>query len=51
MFITVISTLVVNTVVTQGPIVFVSLSEAKSGEFDVYYQAATLGYAADVSPS
>ena len=39
-----ISTLVVNTVVSQGPIVFVSLAESKSGEFDVYYQADTYGY-------
>ena len=36
-FIVVLSTLVVNTVITQGPIIFVALAEADVGEFDVYY--------------
>ena len=36
-FIVVLSTLVVNTVITQGPIIFVALAQSETGEFDVYY--------------
>ena len=34
MFITVLATLVVNTVISKGPIIFLSLNQEKTGEFD-----------------
>lgn len=37
----VLSTLVINTVVSQGPIIFVSLAQIDSGEMDVSYSAET----------
>jgi len=40
-FIVVLSTLVVNTVVAKGPIIFVSLAQAGTGEIDVWYTAET----------
>ena len=33
--------LVVNTVVAKGPIIFVSLAQADTGEMDVWYIAST----------
>ena len=41
MFIVVLSTLVVSTIVAQGPIIFLSLAQAESGEMDVWYAATT----------
>ena len=41
MFIVVLSTLVVSTIVAQGPIIFLSLAQAESGEMDVWYTATT----------
>lgn len=40
-FIVVLSTLVVNTVIDQGPIIFVNLAEADSGQMDVWYSGLT----------
>ena len=40
-FIVVLSTLVVNTVVDQGPIIFVNLAQGDSGEMDVWYSGLT----------
>ena len=37
-FIVVISTLVIHTVVAKGPIIFMALGQEKSGAFDGYYQ-------------
>lgn len=36
-FIVVLSTLVVNAVVAKGPIIFLSLAQAETGEIDVWY--------------
>ena len=40
-FIVVLSTLVVNTVVSKGPIIFLSLAQAETGEIDVWYTSNT----------
>ena len=40
-FIVVLSALVVNTIVDKGPIIFVSLAQADTGEIDVFYTAKT----------
>ena len=34
----VVSTLVVNTVIAKGPIIFLSLNQASSGAFDAYIE-------------
>ena len=47
-FIVVISMLVVNTVVAQGPIIFVSLAETDSGEMDFWYAALTYDTGGDL---
>lgn len=39
----VLSTLVVNTIIAKGPIIFVSLAQADTGEIDVWYSAKTYG--------
>ena len=39
-FVVVVSTLVVNTVIEKGPIIFLSLNQAESGEFDAYIEPA-----------
>lgn len=39
MFIVVISTLVVNTVISKGPIIFMKLAQKDSGEIDAIYVA------------
>ena len=39
-FIVVLSTLVVNTVVAKGPIIFLSLAQTETGEIDVWYTAS-----------
>ena len=39
-FIVVLSTLVIHTVVAKGPIIFMSLGQEKGGAFDGYYQAS-----------
>ena len=41
-FIVVLSTLVVKTVVAKGPIIFLSLAQAGTGEIDVWYTANIL---------
>ena len=38
-FIVVLSTLVVTTIIAQGPIIFVSLAQVESGEMDFWYTA------------
>ena len=40
-FIVVLSTLVVTTVVVQGPLIFVNLVQVDTGEIDVWYTAQT----------
>ena len=37
-FVVVLSTLVVNTVIAKGPIIFLSLNQAGTGEFDAYFE-------------
>ena len=39
-FIVVLSTLVIHTVVAKGPIIFMALGQEKGGAFDGYYQAS-----------
>ena len=39
-FIVVLSTLVVNTVIQQGPIIFLSLAQKESGEIDALYTSS-----------
>ena len=39
-FIVVLSTLVVNTVIQKGPIIFMKLAQTESGEIDCIYSAA-----------
>ena len=41
MFIVVLSTLIVNTVVSKGPIIFMKLAQEESGEIDCVYQPGT----------
>ena len=38
MFVVVLSTLVVNTVIEKGPIIFLSLNQVSTGEFDAYLE-------------
>ena len=38
MFVVVVSTLVVNTVIAKGPIIFLSLNQADTGAFDAYIE-------------
>ena len=37
-FVVVVSTLVVNTVIAKGPIIFLSLNQADTGAFDAYIE-------------
>ena len=41
MFIVVFASLVIQTIIDQGPIIFVSLAQKYSGEIDVFYTAET----------
>ena len=41
MFIVVLSTLIVNTVVSKGPIIFMKLAQEDSGEIDCVYTPGT----------
>ena len=43
-FVVVLSTLVVNTVIDQGPIVFLSLAQPVSGEIDCVYNPIGLSF-------
>lgn len=40
-FIVVLSTLVIHTVVAKGPIIFMALGQQKGGAFDGYYQPSS----------
>ena len=49
-FIVVLSTLVVNTVVDQGPIIFVNLAQQESGEMDVWFTGSIRCYGSAICP-
>ena len=49
-FIVVLSTLVVNTVVDQGPIIFVNLAQQESGEMDVWFTGSIRCYGSEICP-
>ena len=40
MFVVVIATLIINTVIAKGPIIFLKLAETNQGEFDGIYTPA-----------